>query len=300
MKLLCTADWHIRSIKPECREKEEFLKTQESVLKEIAKIYHDCECNYIVHAGDIFNKAKPEKPQELEIMIYSIFNGINFLFVPGNHDLLYHSIENINKGSVGVIKNYDGFELVNDFYSGDYGFYGHAWEVDEIEVKKDKQISIGIIHKFVAKDSVPFFIKDGLTAKEVCSIYNYDIAITGDNHNGFIYKHPKTGQIVINSGCITRQKRDMKKYKPRIYILDTITKDIETVYLSDVDESVILDYTKDQKERSERIDSFIEKIQSTQDIELDFENNLNIYCKKNNVKSEVQNIIEEVSSVTGD
>lgn len=282
-KILCTDDWHIRSTIPVCRN-DDFLKVQKETLLQIYDIAEKHKAKVII-AGDIFNKARPEKAQELEIMLIDIMERFYTDFIPGQHDLLYHKIENLNKGSLGVVSRSLLFHNNLSIIKFHYG--------QEIENGK----GIAVLHKFIAEKELPFFM-DGLTAKELCEKYDYEVFITGDNHHGFIYTHPETKQIVINSGCITRQESTLKNYKPRVYILDIVSKEIETVYLCDNDPLVIIEIDEEKKkDRLERIDSFVEKLKNTKEVLLDFEKNYGLYKKKEKVKKEVDNII--LRSFTG-
>ena len=78
---------------------------------------------------------------------------------------------------------------------------------------KREKLRICVLHKFISKGSMPYWMKNkGLTAKDLCESYNYDVFFTGDNHKAFIYTYSKTNQLVINTGCITRQKYSEKDF----------------------------------------------------------------------------------------
>jgi len=159
-KLLLTSDWHIRYNNPICRI-DNFFETQKKVLEQVSEIAKGNNAEIII-AGDIFNKAKPENSQELEILLYDIFKDDYIYFIAGQHDLLFHKIENMDKGSIGVLRNYSNW----DNNSIGFNHFNYNQEIKD-NLEEDK-IKICILHKYIAEKELPFFIKNGLTAKELC------------------------------------------------------------------------------------------------------------------------------------
>ena len=284
MNLLFCSDLHTRSDTPICRL-DDFLKVQEDTIDQIYDIAEENNAN-VIFAGDIFNKARPDDAQYLETLLIRKMKEIDTSAIPGQHDLLYHKLENIDKGSFGVLRS-SVLKNINILCEQNtaINYFSYGVKLENIDLP---QFKIAVLHKYCAKKEIPFFIRDGITAKDLCDKYDYDLFIVGDNHHGFIYEH-KTGQKVINCGCVTRQAADFIDYQPKIYLFDTDTKEIKTINLLDNDPSVIdISHLEEKKNRDDRITSFVEKLEGNVDIDLSFEQNLKVYIQKNKTSTKVE------------
>lgn len=297
MKFLCTADWHLRTDQLIARM-DDFWETQKACLYEIRMVYESYNCDAILNAGDTLDKAKPDNAQVLENLIYDVFKDIPVYFVAGNHELLYHKIENMDLGSIGVISRFENWFVNKNIYDIKKGIYIYCYNYNQIIDRNEKRpketCNIAILHKYTAKTEVPFFIKDGITAEELLDNYpDYNVFVTGDNHTGFIFE--KNNRFVINPGRLNRQEADTKNYQPRVYILDTETKTVKTIYLeADIDLEAVTDlHITENKERDERISAFVESIKTGENVSLSFDDNVKEALQKSNLNEETKQIIEE-------
>ncbi len=284
-KLLITSDWHIRSDTPICRT-DNFQEIQIKTLKQISKIATNNNALILI-AGDIFHKAKPEKAQELEILLYQIFKENSIYFIAGQHDLLYHKIENFDKGSIGVLSNYDNWYHFQEIQEMDSFCFFRCFDYGTDIIDKDyEKDSVCITHNYTCEKQLPFFIKNGYTAQQLLDEFDYDLFITGDNHHGFIFE--KNNRLVINPGCIIRQTADMKKYKPFVILLnDDMT--YEKIFLLDNDVNAVdTSHLDIIKARDNRIDAFVEKLNKNIDLSYSFEDNIHTYLKENNINGNIK------------
>lgn len=288
-RLLIVSDLHIRFDAPVCRKKDEFPAMMKSTLQEIANLAKELEAILIV-AGDIFDVAKPANSQELEVMLYEIFKGIEILFVCGQHDLLYHRFDRKDSGSIGVVERFDNWRLLTDeSYKGIVGFsYGQ-------EIRQIEGADIMVAHKYCQQeDELPFYLEGELTVKSLMNDFDYKLNILGDNHHGFV--SDCEGRIVVNSGCITRQSAELKSYKPFVTFVNIGEKvnEYKQFFLPDDDlEQVDDSHLQCAKERQSRIDHFLEVYgtaleQGTEGLELDLKVATMAYLKKNKVKQEIK------------
>lgn len=242
MKILLTSDWHLRMDIPICR-KDDFLVIQHKALLNIAKVAYINNAP-ILHAGDFFNTPRPYKSQELENMVYDIFKDVNIYMIPGNHCLLYHSLGNINKSSLGVISKYSNINLFTDYkIVNEFGFdlFLYKFGLEYVPY------SIAMFHNFCSEGDLPFFMRNkrAVEADEILKsnfineFGTINLIVTGDNHNAFVKKYKE--KVLINPGCITRQNVDKKDYLPVVYLFDTNTKEIVKILLNDSDPSAIDD-----------------------------------------------------------
>lgn len=283
MKLIFTSDWHLRKDTPICR-KDDFQIIQTQTLNFISKIAKKYNAKIII-AGDIYNKARLMYSQDLEILLYNIFKGIEIFFDAGNHDLQAHDIESVDRSNIGVLRNFNNWNFCSDFKENKEKIYFKFFNYgDEIKnINENEYFKICVLHKYCEEEKLPDYIDNGITAKGLLEKYNYDLFIVGDNHRSFVYE--KDGRIVFNCGCIIRQSVTEKDYKPAIYIFDTETKKYETIFLPDNDSDVIdISHIENLNKRNKRIDKFISKMKDKDfEIELDFEKNLENYIKNNSV-----------------
>lgn len=281
MKLVFSSDFHLRNDQPVSRT-DDFLQVQNDTLKFIAQICKQNNADLII-AGDIFNKAKQENMQFLINDLYNIFKKINIYFIAGNHDLLFHSIENFEKCNIGLLDKFDDWNHITN--SNGIKFFDYGMEIS------NSINNICVMHRYCEIDSLPEYISDGITAKLLLEKYNYNYFIVGDNHKAFEYE--KDGRFVFNAGCITRQSINEKDYKPSIILFDTEKKEYEKIYLPDNQQNVWKEEQITQQiKRENRIDGFINLIGTDKSISLDYINNLKKHCQENKIEKEIINEIE--------
>lgn len=281
MKYLCTADWHLREDKPVCRlekNNQEWIDFQFSKVDEILKIAVDNNVDGILHAGDIFHRAKvsPEIVNRLIFLIISF--QIPFYFISGNHDLLYHSENNLNKSSIGILYN---LTLQKETFF-------HIWPVG--------YKNICLMHQLIFENERkrPKWSKV-LIAEELMESIGSMVVITGDNHQSFTYE--KENRILINPGCIMTQAVD-ENYDKWAYFLMTDYKvwEIDCVKLKSDKYLVTSVHIEEENERDKRIESFVSMLRKRKNITLDFKANLEKHIKDNsrNIDNDMQNIFYEL------
>jgi DNA repair exonuclease SbcCD nuclease subunit len=259
MKLLLTSDWHIRADQPKCR-KDDFMKTQMETLDFIYNLAETEEARIII-AGDIFDKPQPAKSQELEILLQKYFAKVNTMWIAGNHDTLYHNHNNHNKTSLGVLEPLNCIYGFNEnFRSSYYIKYNNFNQTikDECLNKPLSQYNIMLEHIYCEEKALPAYIENGIMANQILNDnLDYDLIVTGDNHRGFFVR--KGNRLVVNPGCITRQKGDMKDYKPHIYLLDTEKNTIGKIFLPDNNiDNVTNNHNEEKKKKQEELHALIE------------------------------------------
>ena len=274
-KLIISADWHLRSVSPRCRIDDNWLDFQESIVKEIVKIANNKKAILCI-IGDIFDT--PNVPSFITAMfllnVLKVKIGTRIL--AGNHDLPQHSWANISNSSIGIINSI----IVNGHhgigYINELGSWGHFNE----DMKNPNQ-ELQFIHRLVFKN-----IKDVPSNVSACSAQdlldefpNAKYIFTGDMHKAFIYE--KKNRFVINPGCIIRQAADFKDYVPSVYFVDTDEDIIEQIFLPDNGEVVIDSYLREEEERVNRIEAFVEGVKKNGKVSLDFISNVNVALDKN-------------------
>jgi hypothetical protein len=112
--------------------------------------------------------------------------------------------------------------------------------------------------------------EDHTYGKILLKKYNYDLIVSGDNHNHFIM-HSGIGssigkKLLINCGSLLRTRIDQEDHKPCVYIYNTDPKEgepiIEQVYLivDDFENVIRIEEAKKIKAESERLKDFVDAL----------------------------------------
>lgn len=289
-KYIFTSDWHIRSNAPICR-KDNFFDMQKKTLQFIVDLAID-ENASIVIAGDIFDKARPEHSQELEVFLIDMFQNCNVFFIAGNHDLPYHQFDWFDRSSLGVLSRQQNWNILTHPDTKNLGLCGFSYGQKIIN-----ESPITIMHRYCEKEKLPFYIENGITAIDICERYHSKIFVIGDNHHRFVYENQKTGQKVFNTGCITRQTVSMIDYQPAVILYDVEAHTYNEIFLPDNDPNVIdIAHIIEKKERNERIEEFLAKLNEKKSLDIDFIQNLRIFLKTNKIPNKIKDKIWELTN----
>jgi len=277
MKWLISGDLHARQTAPRCRIDPDWIASQRKNLEKIRDTAVDLHCTFVVLTGDLFHVAKATNELvNLYLEVFTdfaneILNPVLFI-LPGNHDLLYNSIQYIEQTAVGtLLKTYNGVVELSEF---PYKF------IHTLCFPSDKERPVKGI---------------GITAQELLDA-NRDCRgiFTGDYHRSFFYKAPD-GRFVLNPGCLNIQAADMIDYIPKIAIFDTITEEVEWVQVEENPlEFVDTNYLDQKKVKEDSMGKFIEVIQSNQGITLDFVSNLQQRVQDTTLGDNTRKLLETI------
>ena len=301
---IITADIHLRQNKPVCRN-DDFFKEQEKKLDYILNLQKKHGVP-ILDAGDVFDKAVSSL--FLNCFILEKIKKINnkIITIPGNHDLVNHSLELFKKSNLYllslastnfyVLRN----DLINEYYEilPDVVVYGQEYctKLPKINVleKHIKYKKILLLHAMIFEKEKNKYI-EGHTAKEILNKYkNFDIIITGHNHKTFVVQNNK--QILINPGSLMRMSIDQINHKPSIFLLyDDFTIQQQNIPIADnVFDNTYIEIQKLKKENKIKIEKFINNINKKNiKSNKDYITNVENYIIKNKINKNIQNYIWE-------
>lgn len=268
MKILISADWHLRADRPRCRTDEDWENSQEIILSQIAQIANDNDVDVYI-GGDLLHT--PQVPSRIISMFLRFSAQVNrrVFVIAGNHDLSYHSWNTVSTSSFGIIQEIIKKGESNINTPGELGEWAHF---DQPFTGENN--GIRFIHRLVfpsAKDLPPNV--DACLASELLQEFpDSKWIFTGDYHHSFHYE--KNGRHVVNPGCINRQAADMIDYNPSVYLVDTDAGLVEMMSLNDPLEYVTDEYLRVEEEREERIAAFVETVRTSGDVSLDFAANI--------------------------
>jgi len=296
MKLLLTGDWHLRFKKPVMRLDENYFLTQYNKIKFILETAKNEKVDLILQPGDFFDSVDcPYFVVGSYIFLFSKYE-IPILCVPGQHDLKYHtrSTETTPLGvleAAGVVKILSGF-----FDYKNIRIYGCHWGQDIQEVDSFDKINILLAHKMIVyRDKVWPGQNEYALASHLVWKYAYDLIVSGDNHQEFMYSNEQ-GKKLVNCGSLMRSAINQNDHKPAIYICDVDNfLNLKKIYIPVLPFDKIMDVDKAEKERARNIelDNFIKNLEKSEETSLDFLKNVQKALEKLDDEN-VKNIVEEV------
>lgn len=283
MRMIITADWHIRNTRPRCRIDEDWIKTQQKALNQIAEICENKNAPLMV-VGDIFN-SNSDTSFECINMVQKLADRIGGIYIlAGNHDLIYHSSENIDKSAIGVLLQSENVFKIED--------YSDEFSAPNFDEKRNSMPYMFIHTLTIPSKDKPDFIECETPESLLEKYSTAKWIFTGDYHKNFVYK--KDGRYVINSGCLIRQVSDMKDYQCGVYFVDTEKEIIEFIPIIDNEELVNDEYIIRENEREERIESFVNKLKDVESVSLDFIDNVEKALLVNKIDEKLKNCIKEL------
>lgn len=294
MRMVVSADLHLREDRPRCRKDEDWNKTQEKALNQLCRFCIKNNCDLFL-VGDIFHSAL-----EFRMVIYiqkvavklSKF-GLHLYYLWGNHDCLYHRGINFHKSAIGLLENSINCFPISDYFikNGIESFSAENFDGET----KDAEIIFKHVLCFPDMKSLPPNV-DAMTAKDLLEEYpSAKWIFTGDMHKNFHYE--KNGRHVVNPGCLLRQAVDFKNYEPGFYYVDTDTNTVEFNLIIDSEEFIDDSYILREKEKEERIEAFANKVGEVESVSLDYAENVKNAMLSSDLSKELKETIGELMGV---
>lgn len=287
MKILITADWHVRGEKPICRTEEDWIESQRKTIAQIREAFNHNKCDQIWILGDLFDAPRCST-ESVNMLISELqkFPQDSVKVLCGNHDLKDHNYENLELCSIGTIK-----KLYSDIPSRIPGF--HAGMPIEISAKPfacdEEETSVDVIctHQLTFPDAEARPIEGcgGVLAQDLLDKWpSAQIIFTGDYHHGYIYKSKsKNPRYVVTPGCINIQKADELDYQPFVIVWNTLgtgDSQFDKIYLSPQRENCTRDHIEEREKNEAMLSEVVETIKGGTEITLDFDSNLEEQVKK--------------------
>jgi DNA repair exonuclease SbcCD nuclease subunit len=275
--VLC-ADLHLREDQPLART-DDYQDTQWNKFRFLLEAARENNIP-ILCAGDIFNKARVSKEFEKKIVRIIEQHGVTFFAIPGNHDLPYHNLKNLDDSSLGILELSENVKLF-------------PVELDTIYIENYFNFKIGMIHSLIHRDNP--IVVEGKTISSKAKTFlkknpDLDVILSGDNHEHFVEEFE--GRLLINPGSMMRMKASQIAHKPCFLLLYSDLS-YETIYYP-IKKGVLNREHIDVKEKQEeRMNKFIQKITGKENISVSFEDNLYNYIKANKIRKPVEALIQE-------
>ena len=237
MKVVLTADWHLRGDAPVCRvNPDEWLEDQRKSVEQLYDIVEKESCEEVWILGDLFHRARTStEATNQALSLLQGFGKTPVRVLIGNHDMLAHAYSNVDKSTIGAIYSLnnvyelrtrdwvdevDGEKVLTELQAYPFG----------TEPEKIPECNIWATHQLVFPDNDARPLPDiGIIAEDLLKRSNASLIITGDYHHGYVKTFGDTK--VVTCGCLNIQASDMEDYKPRCYILDTSDFSVKEILL---------------------------------------------------------------------
>lgn len=277
---ILTSDWHLRETQPVCRT-DDYWEEQWRKVFYIKGLQVKYGCP-VLHAGDLFDHWKPS-PYLLRKAIKEIPR--EFYTVYGQHDLPQHSLELTDKCGINVLLAANRLKILWQCH----------WGQDPVDEQPDFLPEIDnrevlVWHKMNYKGQPPWPGCTDPSAIRLLKKYpQYDLILTGDNHKSFTQEYQD--RWLVNPGSLMRMDADQENHKPRVYLWYAKDNTIVPVYIPIKQGVISREHIEIKKKQDTRIDAFVSRLDSDWKATLTFEDNLEIFKKKNKVPEDIMSII---------
>jgi len=267
MRLLCLGDLHLRVKGPRIRV-DSYFDTQFRKLKFIFDTFYKKKCDYILQPGDFFDS--PDASYYLTNSLLELILKFNILgrilCVLGQHDMHYRAlkVDNTPLGifqTLGLIRILDKDPLI---LPKEMSFYGCSFSQEIPNIITKNRFNVLLIHKMIITKKLWPTQTNFIYARDFLKKYDFDLVVSGDNHNFFIEEY--NGKFLINCGSLMRMSVDQTSFEPSIVVFDTDTKEYETIKIPIEPSERVMDITKFMKERESKLEleKFVESLKRRQ------------------------------------
>lgn len=283
------SDLHLSLLQPVCRADKDWMDVQALYLQQVRRIANGLP---ILCAGDLFDRWNAP-PELINFALKHLPDGM--ICVPGQHDLPNHRIDQIHRCGYGVLKQVGKISDASSDGPWDTDamiVYGCGWG-QEIEPLigdvKDDRVEILLVHRYVWTDDrrYPDAPKEMHVAALQKILKGYDVAVTGDNHKGFISQALKCN--VLNVGGFIRRKSDEIDYNPCVGVIF----DDGTVKRKKLDTSIDVfhDTPKGKEETPLNMKAFLDGLESLGEHGLNFREAVENHLRTEEIDQETKEII---------
>lgn len=217
MNILAVGDVHISGKNPFSRL-DDVTELQFKKLKEIVDISNKFGVP-IINTGDIFHTALVAN--SITALTGDILSHLNnpWYFIFGNHDLQYHSLEMIERTSLGVIWANNQMvkhisEITQDYDCPEWAYidWNNEYLIDSPYLLAHRAI---VDNRLVSKNS--WIMEDKNFCQAADELKKYSLIICGHWHKPYEFYHENT--FVLNPGPVIR-RNIVEQEQPRVVSLN--------------------------------------------------------------------------------
>lgn len=293
LAIVCS-DIHLQQTPPRCREIEpnwfEAMKRPLLQLDRVAKKYNAP----ILCAGDVFTYWRSQP----ELINWAIDNLPYLYAIPGQHDLPQHNYEEKHRGAYHtLVKANKIFDISpqTPLSINDLTVFAYPWGFPVSRTgKKYKGIKVALIHEYnwIKGHTYPKAHPSRKLSEKRKVLFDYDIVVFGDNHNGFHLKINNTE--FFNCGTLMRRRTDEVSYKPQVGLILS-NGSVKSLYLDTSLDKIDLSCpdTIDTEEVVLDVEDFLEELNDLSQDPMDFREVVTRYLDDNSIRKEVCSVLLE-------
>ena len=246
----------------------------------------------MIHGGDLFDHWKPS-PHLLSETIKHLPE--QFYTIYGQHDLPQHNLELAHKCGINCLSEAKKLTIMTECHFGQFpekGSISHIKESTKPIYNLDSYKKILVWHTFNFQGKLPWPGCEALPASKLLKKYpEYDLIVTGDNHQSFVEEYE--GRLCVNPGSMMRMTADQADFKPSVYLWYAETNTVKRVYLPIEPDVISREHIDRQRERDDRLDAFVGRLNTEWEAEVSFEENVTRMIKENKVSEAIEKIVEK-------
>jgi predicted phosphodiesterase len=297
--LVLAADIHLRPDVPMCRlDKDNFHNEMFSKFEQLLSLGSQNECPVII-AGDFGHGSGSKNWQPwLLSKVIDITKEyyLPICVIPGQHDLPNHQLDRLEESGIWTLHKASAIQVLNPSDEARQGycqikFFPYGQPIKSIENLSGKQKKVAVAHQMVIQSMPEWPGQKADKAKALLEKFNYDLIVTGDNHNQFVVKHK--GKILVNPGSMMRMRSDQIDHKPAFYLYYAKTNEIERIPLTEDSSAVSVDHIKNTEQREKRLSAFVESLQEYFEIGLSYTDNVKKAIQENDPGEDIKKFIWE-------
>lgn len=296
------SDIHLSKRPPPCRtDKYKWMDVMHDYLKQLEE--PSLRFNIpIVAAGDIFD----EWNSDAELINFAMLHVPKMYAIPGQHDLPYHSLDQIEKSAYwslclnGNITNLPADSITYPTESRKLGLVAFPWGATVAPFDREsryclhpEKVHLAVVHKYIWQRGHGYVGADKKYSKSAYkkSLNGFDAALFGDNHKRFLTKIGDTH--VLNNGGFMIRKSDELEARPGYGLLmsdGTIMKVALDTRMDD------FQHIEKMEETEVGIDTsalFEELKEAGAEGSLDFRETVNRLADASEITNEAKDIIKE-------
>jgi len=284
--ILC-GDIHLRQDIPVCRT-DDFESAQWDKLYYIKGLQKVYQCP-VIHSGDLFNHWKPSPYLLSKAMEY--LPG-RFYTIYGNHDLPQHNLDEADKCGIYALERAGKLTVLPGVHWGQNPDNARNRPSICIQcgINSTDSRQILVYHTMTYQMKSPWpGIKVTKAGGLLRKYPEYDLILTGHNHQPFVEEHDD--RLLVNPGSMMRQEADQIDFKPRVYLYYAKENRVQAVYIPISGSAVTRGHIERKEERENRIGAFIDKLDGDWSAGMSFENNLEEFFQVNKVRTSVKDIV---------
>jgi DNA repair exonuclease SbcCD nuclease subunit len=279
---ILAADLHIRPDTPVGRT-DDYFAAQETKLNFIFDLSRKNECPILV-AGDFGNKH--QWPNWLLEWFIELSDGIEFLLVPGQHDLPNHKLDLLPRSGLGVLKADKTIKIIekrifcfpNNYYLIEPFPYGIELSHRPASKEKEKRM-LAMAHQMVLENKPLWPGQKAPKGHQLLKKFpEYDLILTGDNHNAFTAEHK--GRWLVNPGSMMRMTAAQEEHQPRVYLWWAKDNEIQSVYLPIKPNVISRTHIDMVIDRKSRMTALVNRVKDDVEIILSYKHNLASHFNK--------------------